>query len=241
MATNPARSILLIEDDADLCALMKDFFASRDFDIESANDGRAGLARALRGPCASIGWRARPHHPRCHAARDQRLRSAPTNPKTQRRSDYHAYGANGAERSRHGTRSWGRDYLPKPFEPGELLARIRAVLRRSGKSEIRPQVIDIGSLKLDPQSRTVWRGGDAVSLTSIQFDILEILMRAAGRVVSRDEITTILYQRPSTPYERSLDVHISHIRKKIEDDGGPMIQTVRGHGYVFTTGGGGLR
>jgi two-component system response regulator CpxR len=72
-----------------------------------------------------------------------------------------------------------------------------------------------------------------VDLTSIQFDILEFLVRSAGRTVSRDELATVLYQRPSTPYERSMDVHISHLRRKLNDVGGVLIHTIRGVGYLF--------
>jgi DNA-binding response OmpR family regulator len=90
-------------------------------------------------------------------------------------------------------------------------------------------------VELNPQTREVWRQGVSVEITSIEFDILEFLMRSAGRTVSRDELTAILYQRESTPYERSLDVHISHLRKKLEGGDRTMIQTVRGVGYLFAS------
>jgi two-component system response regulator CpxR len=126
------------------------------------------------------------------------------------------------------------DYLPKHFDPDELLARIRAVLRRS-ESLTRPESeeIVIGNIRLNPTSREVSLDDAVVDLTSAEFDLLEMLMRAAGRVVSRDEITAALFEREATPYDRFLDVHISHLRKKLEG-ARSLIRTVRGVGYVFT-------
>jgi two-component system response regulator CpxR len=98
---------------------------------------------------------------------------------------------------------------------------------------LEPRTISMGGVELNPQTREVWRHGERVEITAIEFDILEFLMRSAGRAVSRDELTAILYQRQSTPYERSLDVHISHLRKKLEGADRTLIQTVRGIGYLF--------
>jgi two-component system response regulator CpxR len=127
------------------------------------------------------------------------------------------------------------DYLPKPFGPEELLARIRAVLRRAGHPDTAPtQPVVMGGLTLDPLVRQVCRGSHALDLTSIEFDILELLMRAGGRTVSRDEISAALHQRRATPYERSLDVHISHLRKKLHGAGGCSIRAVRGAGYYLS-------
>ncbi len=209
---------------------MKDFFAPYGLRIESAPDGREGLARALNENYELIILDVMlPVIDGFEVLRQVRKSSdVPIIMLTARtgRRDRIAGLDHGAD-----------DYLPKPFEPEELLARIRAILRRSSKTGRRAQLVEVANLKLDPQGRTVWRNGETVPLTSIQFDILEILMRAAGRIVSRDEITTILHQRPSTPYERSLDVHVSHLRKKIAENDGPMIQAVRGKGYLLTKGG----
>jgi len=133
-----------------------------------------------------------------------------------------------------GLDSGADDYLPKPFDPDELLARIRAVLRRS-ESLNRPQAqeIVIGNIRVNPTSREAWLNDDPVELTATEFDLLEMLMRSPGRVVSRDEITAALFEREATPYDRFLDVHISHLRKKLEE-GRSLIRTVRGVGYVFT-------
>ncbi len=209
---------------------MKDFFAPYGLRIESATDGHQGLARALSENYELIILDVMlPVIDGFEVLRQVRKSSdVPIIMLTARtgRRDQIAGLDHGAD-----------DYLPKPFEPEELLARIRAILRRSSKPVRRAQLVEAANLKLDPEGRTVWRNGETVPLTSIQFDILEILLRAAGRIVSRDEITTILHQRPSTPYERSLDVHVSHLRKKIAENDGPMIQAIRGKGYLLTKGG----
>ena len=125
------------------------------------------------------------------------------------------------------------DYLPKPFDPDELLARIRAVLRRTDAAKRHGStVITNGDIQLSATTREVRVSGSQLELTAMEFDLLEMLMRSAGRVVSRDEITVALFQREATPYDRFLDVHISHLRKKL-DAGRSLIRTIRGVGYVF--------
>jgi two-component system response regulator CpxR len=125
------------------------------------------------------------------------------------------------------------DYLPKPFNPRELAARIRAVLRRY---EQRPPDssarVEINGVALNPGTREVLVQGKPVELTTFEFDILEMLMRSAGRVLSRDRLMENFYNRKATPFDRSIDMHISHLRKKIEH-GDTLIKTIRGVGYQF--------
>lgn len=221
------RSILLVEDDAELCSLMKDFLSPQGFDVEAVHDGRLGLARALEADFDLIILDVMlPVLNGFELLRTLRKRSAmPVIMLTARTAQ---------EDRVAGLNAGADDYLPKPFGPEELLARIRAVLRRTTGSElVEAETISVGSVTLNPRTREVWSRGKRLDLTSIQFDILEFLVRCAGRTVSRDELATILYQRPSTPYERSLDVHISHLRRKLEDTQGSLIHTVRGIGYLF--------
>jgi two-component system response regulator CpxR len=125
------------------------------------------------------------------------------------------------------------DYLPKPFGPEELLARMHAVLRRVGKADAALPAVEAGGVKLNLHTRQAWYRDEPLEITALEFDLLDVLVRAAGRTVSRDELTAALYQRRSTPYERSLDVHISHLRKKLECGDQNLIRTIRGVGYRF--------
>ncbi|MBY0506364.1 MAG: response regulator transcription factor [Bryobacteraceae bacterium] len=124
------------------------------------------------------------------------------------------------------------DYLPKPFDPLELLARVRAILRRVNPSVAPSKVLEASGVRLDPGARSVTQNGQPVTVTSIEYDILEVLIRAAGTVVSRDDLMNRLYQREATPFDRSIDVHVSHLRKKLTDSDA-LIRTVRGIGYQF--------
>ena len=129
------------------------------------------------------------------------------------------------------------DYLPKPFDPRELVARLRAVLRRPGRSASeRRSPLRFGRLHIDPERRRVQLGEDEVDLTAHQFDLLWALAERAGRPVSRDRLMEIVRGDTLGPFDRSIDVHVSRIRAAIEDD--PKrprrLLTVRGVGYVLT-------
>ena len=219
-------SLLLIDDDAELCGMMSEFFTQEGHRLDCAYNGREGLTAALNGAYDLVlldvmlpaidGFELL-----------QRLR---------RRKDLPVImlTARVQQRDRiRGLDSGADDYLPKPFDPDELLARVRAVLRRSeslNRSESEDLVI--GNIRVNPTTREAWLDDIPVELTAMEFDLLEMLMRAAGRVVSRDEITAALFEREATPYDRFLDFHISHLRKKLEG-GRSLIRTVRGVGYVF--------
>jgi len=128
------------------------------------------------------------------------------------------------------------DYLPKPFEPRELLARIRAILRRrENGARPAPQLLRFGTLEIDRDARTVSVGGQPAELTSYQFDLLVALAERAGRVLTRDQIMEAVRGRELEAFDRSIDVHMGRIRAAIEQDAkNPRrILTVRGVGYVF--------
>lgn len=232
-ATRAAKRILLIEDDTELCVLMIDYFTQHGFQIEAVHDGRTGLARALEGDWSLIVLDVMlPVLDGFEVLRQLRKR---------RTTPVIMLTARTAQPDRvTGLNAGADDYLPKPFGPEELLARIRAVLRRAGHTDAsEAQTVEVGGLLLNPQTREVQYGGRTLEVTSIEFDIIELLVRSPGRIVTRDELTVVLHQRPATPYERSLDVHISHLRKKLEGAGGCSIRTVRGAGYQFAPGNGG--
>jgi len=130
------------------------------------------------------------------------------------------------------------DYLPKPFNPRELVARIRAVLRRTradgSGSAPAPDVVSVGDVELDPATRTVRLEGKPVDLTSVEFNLLEVLLREAGRVVPRERLVNAVLSRKFSPFDRSIDMHVSKVRKKLGDtDSDEHIKTVRGVGYIF--------
>jgi two-component system, OmpR family, response regulator CpxR len=216
--------LLLIDDDVELCTLMAEYFARQSYHVECVHNGRDGLARALDGKYDLIildvmlpvldGFEVL-----------HQLRKRSTVPVIM-------LTARTRERDRiAGLDTGADDYLPKPFGPDELMARIRAVLRRFDHGRREPvETIRTGSLELNSRNRGVRGRNGAVEVTEIEYEILELLLRNAGRTVTRDEITAVLYQRESTPYERSLDVHVSHLRKKLEDEG-ISIRNMRGVGY----------
>ncbi len=127
------------------------------------------------------------------------------------------------------------DYLPKPFEPRELLARMRAILRRGRPSESARELLRFGRLEIDRDAREVRIDGEPRPLTGYQFDLLWVLAKSPGRVLSRDALMERLRGHDAEAFDRSLDVHVSRIRAAIEDDpkAPRRILTVRGAGYVF--------
>ncbi len=220
-------SLLLVDDDAELCEMMREFFSQAGHRIECTCNGREGLANALRGGYDLV----------ILDVMLPGLDGITVLEQLRRRKDLPVIMLT-ARVQQHdrilGLNSGADDYLPKPFDPDELMARIRAVLRRT-ESTVRQSddVVTYGRIKVNISTREVWSSGNPVELTSMEFDLLDLLMRSAGRVVSRDEISAALFEREATPYDRFLDVHISHLRKKLAG-GRNLIRTIRGVGYVFT-------
>ena len=221
-------SLLLVDDDVELSALMAEYFREQEIELAVANDGVGGLNRALDGSFDLILLDVMmPGMEGFKVLRQLRRRSAvPVIMLT--------------ARTEHGDRIEGLnagadDYLPKPFSPDELLARIQAVLRRAGRgAALKSEILEANGVRMNAGTRLVTCEGSPVDVTSIEFDILELLVRSAGRVVSRDDLTRFLYNRQANPMERALDVHMSHLRKKLEQ-GRTLIRTVRGVGYLFAS------
>lgn len=218
--------ILLVEDDSELAELMREYFQQHGMELEIAADGRRGLARALDGNHQLVILDVMlPGIDGFEVLRLlRRKRDIPVIMLTARTAP--------ADRIA-GLDGGADDYLAKPFAPDELLARVRAVLRRAGQApSIRSEVVEIGPVRVSAGTREAWVDGKPVEFTGIEFDILDFLVRQAGQLVSRDQLMTVLYQREANPFERSLDVHISHLRKKLEAQR-DLIRTVRGSGYMF--------
>ncbi len=219
-------SLLLIDDDVELCGLMQEYFDGQGIELDTALDGQRGLGRALDGRYDLILLDVMlPALEGFEVLRQIRRRSVvPIIMLTARasRDDRIAGLDAGAD-----------DYLPKPFDPEELIARIRAVLRRSNRAgALVNEIVEAGPLKLTPASHESWIDDARLELTTIEFEILLILARSAGRIISRGELTAAIHQRPASPLERSLDVHVSHLRRKLGELGA-LIRTIRGVGYLF--------
>jgi two-component system, OmpR family, response regulator CpxR len=218
-------NILLVDDDVELCSLLDEFLTREGFHVECINEGTAGLERALQPGIDLVVLDVMlPGLDGFEILRRLRARSkVPVMMLTARGEDVDRI---------IGLEIGADDYLAKPFNPRELAARIRAILRRY---EARPAAvpstrIEVNGIALDPASREVFSSGKHIELTTFEFDILEMLMRSAGRVLSRDALMENFYNRKATPFDRSIDMHISHLRKKLER-GDSIIKTIRGVGY----------
>jgi two-component system response regulator CpxR len=228
----PSPSILLIDDDSELGQAMCEYFARRQIRLEAVDDSRRGLARALGGGHDLVILDVM--MPGLDGFQVLRLI------RRQSQVPVILLTARTAQADRvTGLDAGADDYLPKPFGPEELLARIRAVLRRSGMASRTAEVVEVGGVAVSLASRDARSDGVPLSLTSIEFDILELLVRAAGRVVTRDELTGALYHRRASPFDRAIDMHVSNLRKKLGARG-DRIRTVRGVGYLFRADAGDL-
>jgi len=215
----------LIDDDAELGALLTEFLRREGFTVSVEHDGVRGLERALAGDSDIIVLDVMlPGLDGFEILRRLRQKSrAPVLMLTARAEDVDRI---------VGLELGADDYVSKPFNPRELAARIRAILRRTEAPPSTPTRLEVNGVALDSDSRDVAVDGRRIELTTLEFDILELLMRAAGRVLSRDALMEAIYNRRSTPFERSIDMHISHLRRKLELTR-PLIRTIRGVGYQF--------
>jgi two-component system response regulator CpxR len=216
--------ILIVDDDEELAGLLSELLTREGFRVDMQHDGPKGLATALGGGFDLLILDVMlPGMDGFEILRRVRRES---------RLPVLMLTARGEDEDRIiGLELGADDYLPKPFNTRELVARVRAIMRRL--EERRPGIkFEVNGISIDPGTRDVTRNGTPVEVTTFEFDILEALMRAAGRVVSRDDLMEELYGRKATPFDRSVDMHISHLRKKLETDK-PLIKTVRGVGYQF--------
>jgi len=222
-----ADRILLIEDDPRLGEMVKNYLGAAGYDVAVAAKGMAGIALHGREAFDAIVLDLMlPDMDGLEVCR--RIRTHADIPILM-------LTARGDAMDRVvGLELGADDYLPKPFEPRELLARLRAILRRA-KGERKAEVLRFGRLEIDVDARQVRLDGETRSLTSYQFALLLVLARHAGRVMSRDSIMDHLKNERFEAFDRSIDVHVSRIRAAIEDDAKTprRVITVRGAGYVF--------
>ncbi len=225
--------ILVIDDDIELCELLTDYLTLEGFAVEVVNNGEEGALRALASEYALIVLDVMlPGINGFEVLRRIRVGSAtPVLMLTARGDDVDRI---------VGLEMGADDYLPKPFNPRELVARINAVQRRTTVSPANNIVTEdrlvAGDLELDLGARTVRVGGVHLDLTSVEFTLLEVLLRLAGHVVSREELSRQVLGRPLNAYDRSIDVHVSRLRRKLGAPGeeSERIKTVRGVGYILT-------
>lgn len=224
-----SRSILIIDDDRELCELVGELLRGEGFEASFHHTGVGAVDAAASGTHALVILDVMlPGQNGFDILRELRKRSAvPVILLTARGEDVDRI---------VGLEIGADDYLPKPFNSRELTARIHAVLRR-----MQPRVedtlprLDVGDITLDPATRTVAKNGTPVDLTTVEFDLLHLLLSVAGRVVGREELSQRVLGRPFDPFDRSIDVHIGKVRRKLGDsaDGEGRIKTIRGIGYIY--------
>jgi two-component system, OmpR family, response regulator CpxR len=223
------RQILVIDDDVELCELVAEYLELDGYKIEAVHDGEAGLNRSLTGehvlvvldymlPCLN-GF---------EVLRQIRSRSRIPVVMLTARGD--------AVNRIVGLQMGADDYLPKPFDPQELVARINAVLRRTlAPEDDTAKLLIVGDVEMDYRTRSVRRAGELVELTPIEYGLLEKLLKGSGRIVSREELTKDVLHRTLSPFDRSLDTHVANVRRKLghQLNGRERIKTIRSIGYIY--------
>jgi two-component system response regulator CpxR len=226
--------LLVIDDDVALCELVAEYLEPEGYKVEAVHDGETGTARALSG-----------QHALC--VLDVMLPGI-NGFEVLRRIRAHSrlpivmLTARGDDVDRIiGLEIGADDYLPKPFNPRELVARINAVLRRTLPDEEdgrqAAERLLIGDIEMERSRRVVRRAGENIELTVVEYDLLEKLLRAPGRVLTKEELVRDVLHRSLSPFDRSIDMHVSNLRKKLghQVQGVERIKTVRGVGYIYAS------
>src|SRR5947207_6430109 len=228
---NPVDRILVVDDDTELCSLVAEYLKPEGFHVDAAYEGKSGLARALNGDYLLVVLDVMlPGLNGFDVLR--RIRDGSRIPVI-------LLTARGEDVDRIVGLEFGADdYLPKPFNPRELVARIRAVLRRTqpvGATSATRETLSVGDIEMDSNTRNVRRAGEVVDLTGVEYDLLEILLRSAGQIVKREELVKEVLGRELSPFDRSIDMHVSNLRKKLghQSNGLERIKTIRGVGYIY--------
>ncbi|MEQ1603766.1 MAG: response regulator [Pyrinomonadaceae bacterium] len=224
--------ILIIDDDEELCELVSEYLTVEGFDISCVNDGASGLESALSGDYDMVILDVMlPKMNGFDVLRNLREQSKlPVIMLTARGDDMERI---------VGLEIGADDYLPKPFNPRELAARLRAILRRTAVEDGDPEAsekLDIDGIQISPASRIATCDGRELNLTSVEFELLLELLKEAGKIVKKEDLSENVLERKLSPYDRSLDMHISNLRKKLGErvDGTERIKTIRSVGYIYT-------
>lgn len=226
--------ILVIDDDVELCELLTEYLQPEGFDVEAVNDSRQGIDRALSGDHSLVVLDVM--LPKVSGFEVLRCIRASS------RVPVLMLTARGEEIDRIvGLEMGADDYLPKPFNPRELVARLRAIHRRTdgaareAGSPAEADVLAVGDLVLEVMTRTVRRSGKHLVVTAAEFSLLRELLQRAGQVVSREELAERVLGRKLAVFDRSIDVHVSSLRKKLGlgRDGFERIKTIRSVGYIY--------
>lgn len=219
--------VLIVDDDVQLCELLCERLSTEGFAIDLAHDGPRGLEYALSMEHALIVLDLMlPGMGGLDVL--QRLRAQSPVPVL-------ILTARGEDVDRIlGLEIGADDYLAKPFNPRELIARIRAILRRAVRTASSAAPLVVGDLRVDPAAREVWVNEEPVNLTSVEFTLLEALVSNAGHILTREHLTESVLGRKLGPFDRVIDVHISNLRRKLgQAHGGERIKAVRGSGYLL--------
>ena len=230
---SPVQPILVVDDDVELCELIAEYLAPYGFEVIAVHNGMRGVELALSGefPLVVLDLML-PGIEGSEVLRRIRFKSnIPVIVLSARGED--------SDRIRE-LETGADDYLPKPFNPRELAARIHAVLRRASgrRAEIArpaPRLVILGDVLLDAAARVVRCGVREVDCTSVEFDLLEVFLKTPGRVILREELSRTVLRRELGPTDRSIDVHVSNLRKKLGPslDGGERIKAIRSAGYLY--------
>jgi DNA-binding response OmpR family regulator len=223
--------LLLVDDDQELCALLAEFLATEGFDVSMVHDGQAALDTTKNQSFDVIVLDVMlPIYTGFEVLR--KLRDYCQSPVLM-------LTAKGEDVDRIvGLEMGADDYLPKPCNPRELVARIRAILRRvdNKQADQASDLLEVDDLQLQISAHTAQYASTLLSLTGAEFTVLELLMRSAGQVISKEALTEKALGRKLTPYDRSIDVHVSNLRKKLSAEGAAkdLIINIRGAGYMLT-------
>ena len=224
------KTILVVDDDVPFCELLSDYLKAEGFNVRCEHNGRAGLRAIKEGPVDVVVLDVMmPEMSGLDVLRDMRTFSeTPTLMLTARGEDVDRI---------VGLEMGADDYVSKPCNPREIVARLRAILRRSAPSDGLDNRTDlhIDNVRLSSNERSVNVNDLPIELTSTEFDVLEVLIRDAGQVVSKAKVSETALKRKLGPYDRSIDMHVSRLRRKLGDttDGSERIKTVRGTGYLY--------